>query len=315
VWSEFALSLPFPWEAQRLLRGFKVIGYFPFDEVPYLGQSAELRMGWRCASIAFRLLFKESVDRTRAVQKSHGDFVLPVDKQIDHEVRTELARNYLDDGIISEEGEPVSSRSGRTWIIDPLDATTAYMLGINRRFPSFMIALSVERRIVMSLIHIPFDFTTFVAMAGHGAFIHTDEKIIQAPKRREVKLSEAWVECNRYSDVQYETPWFASLGKTLRSPNGAALVTSQVPHSSASCWMAAAACWTDGQPNAVVHDNSAIKVKQDLWDLAAPTLFVREAGGVVLNSAGQHLDPFSPEPAIFSSSEKLALEIVAAGKG
>jgi myo-inositol-1(or 4)-monophosphatase len=278
---------------------------FPFSSTAALRNSEDCQFAWKCAAIAGKILQENFFLQNEVEQKGHGDFVLSVDKAIDREVRGLIARQYPNDGILSEESAALRGRSGRTWIVDPLDATTAYMLKSDLCAPSFMIALAIDERVILGLVYCPLVNTVFLARAGVGAYVSAEPI---GPRRLEVNrqpvLQKAWVECNRYSDVRFESSWFRELSVKLRSPGGAPVVTSQVPHSSVSCWM----CLS--KPDAVIHDNNSLNIKQNVWDLAAPSIFVEEAGGVVLNAVGDRLNPFHPEPAIFAASRELGFELV-----
>lgn len=57
------------------------------------------------------------------------DPVTVADRAVEQAIRTELARLRPDDGITGEEFPPVPSRSGLTWVIDPIDGTRAFLSG------------------------------------------------------------------------------------------------------------------------------------------------------------------------------------------
>ncbi len=57
------------------------------------------------------------------------DLVSEADTAAEEAIRALLAVHAADDGIVGEEGEDVSSRSGRWWVIDPLDGTTNFVFG------------------------------------------------------------------------------------------------------------------------------------------------------------------------------------------
>ena len=44
-------------------------------------------------------------------------------------IRDVLRERAPDDGIVGEEGDDVPSRSGRRWIVDPLDGTVNFLFG------------------------------------------------------------------------------------------------------------------------------------------------------------------------------------------
>ena len=111
---------------------------------------------------------------------------------------------------------------------------------------------------------------------------------------------------NQYGNAKFETPFFASLRTTLRSPQGAQIVTCSFPNAG----VAMRILEQDTGLCAAVHDNGDSHLKQGPWDIAANQIIFEEAGGVFLNPNGQPTSPFIAEPIIVAPTEKLALEII-----
>lgn len=61
--------------------------------------------------------------------KGHLDLVTIADREVERFIAGELSRAYPDDGIFGEEGSAVDSKSGRTWVIDPIDGTFNFVRG------------------------------------------------------------------------------------------------------------------------------------------------------------------------------------------
>ena len=64
--------------------------------------------------------------------KSKGaqDLVSNADLEVEIYVRGQIAKQFPDDGIVGEEHENVASKSGWTWVIDPIDGTANFVRGI-----------------------------------------------------------------------------------------------------------------------------------------------------------------------------------------
>ncbi len=58
------------------------------------------------------------------------DPVTGADRDGELAIRAVLKAHRPEDGIEGEEFGPVASRSGRTWVLDPIDGTRAFMLGV-----------------------------------------------------------------------------------------------------------------------------------------------------------------------------------------
>ena len=57
------------------------------------------------------------------------DPVTNVDRSLELYIRQEIAKKFPNDGIIGEEFKIKKSKSGFTWIIDPIDGTKSFIVG------------------------------------------------------------------------------------------------------------------------------------------------------------------------------------------
>ena len=70
-------------------------------------------------------------DGTPAYLKADRSAVTEIDLAADRLVTDEIHRNFPTDGLLSEELQPVhKSGYSATWVVDPLDGTTNYSLGL-----------------------------------------------------------------------------------------------------------------------------------------------------------------------------------------
>ena len=79
-------------------------------------------------------------------------------------LRAILAARRPDDGIFGEEGDRVESRTGLTWVLDPIDGTRAYISGL----PVWgtLIALDDGTRGRIGVVDQPFNGERFLGIAG-----------------------------------------------------------------------------------------------------------------------------------------------------
>ncbi len=68
------------------------------------------------------------------------DPVSEADVAAEQAIRAVLAARVPDDGIVGEEGDDVLGRTGRRWIVDPLDGTVNYLYGI----PQWCVSVACE---------------------------------------------------------------------------------------------------------------------------------------------------------------------------
>ncbi|MDO4724365.1 MAG: inositol monophosphatase family protein [Comamonadaceae bacterium] len=209
------------------------------------------------------------VEAVRVSQKQINDFVTEVDTAAEEAIVQTLLGAYPKHGILAEEsgqrhGNP---HAEHVWIIDPLDGTTNFIHG----FPVYCvsIALAVKGRIEQAVVYDPSRNDLFTATLGRGAFLN--DRRIRVSKR--TQLHDCLI-CTgfpfRKGDdwAQYLQIFTELTQKTagLRRPGAAALDLAYV-----------AAGFSDGFFEAGLN----------IWDVAAGSLLVTEAGGLVGNFTGE----------------------------
>ena len=92
-----------------------------------------LAVAEEAARAAGALLLERFADRSalRISSKSTAtDLVSDADHAAEKCIRAILRERVPDDGVVGEEGDDVATRSGRMWIVDPLDGTVNFLFGI-----------------------------------------------------------------------------------------------------------------------------------------------------------------------------------------
>jgi myo-inositol-1(or 4)-monophosphatase len=209
------------------------------------------------------------VEAVRISQKQVNDFVTEVDHASEDVIINTLLTAYPDHGIWAEESGKTHGKkdADSVWIIDPLDGTTNFIHG----FPVYCvsIALAVKGKVEQAVIYDPSRNDLFTATKGRGAYMN--ERRIRVSKRidlRQCLISTGFPfrpgdNFNNYlrmmSDVMQRTAG-------LRRPGAAALDLAYV-----------AAGFTDG----------FFETGLSAWDVAAGSLLVTEAGGLIGNFTGE----------------------------
>ncbi|MFN4351037.1 MAG: inositol monophosphatase family protein [Hylemonella sp.] len=209
------------------------------------------------------------VEAVRVSQKQVNDFVTEVDHASEEAIIETLLTAYPGHAIWGEEtGRTRGAQdSDHVWIIDPLDGTTNFIHG----FPVYCvsIALAVRGKVEQAVIYDPSRNDLFTATKGRGAYMN--ERRIRVSKR--TQLSQCLISTGfpfrqgdnfpaylaMMSDVMQRTAG-------LRRPGAAALDLAYV-----------AAGFTDG----------FFETGLSPWDVAAGSLLVTEAGGLVGNFTGE----------------------------
>jgi histidinol-phosphatase len=101
-------------------------------------------------------------------RKGDGTPVTAADRAAERHVREALGAEFPDDGILGEEEGPVAGRSGRRWVLDPIDGTKAFTCGVP--LYSTLLALEDEHGIAVGVIHLPALGETVWAGRGLGCW-------------------------------------------------------------------------------------------------------------------------------------------------
>jgi len=122
-----------------------------------------------------RALLKESdaivlrcLHRARASRKSDGSEVTPADRGAERLLRRGLTRLWPADAVLGEEYGGALNRRDRCWLIDPIDGTSSYVIGM----PMFgsLLSLLIDGEPVFGCIHLPALRETTFAASGLGCW-------------------------------------------------------------------------------------------------------------------------------------------------
>lgn len=112
-----------------------------------------------------------------AADKGKGAFdpVTEADRAAERAMRAALHRLRPEDGILGEEEADLASRSGLTWVLDPIDGTRGFLTGT----PTWgtLIALRDTRRVILGLIDQPFTGERFWGAGGRAWLEHRGTRI------------------------------------------------------------------------------------------------------------------------------------------
>jgi len=114
-----------------------------------------------------------------AERKPDNSPVTEADRECERLIARILTDAFPNDGLLGEEGARADSRSGRRWIVDPIDGTRDYVRG-NPLWAN-LIALEEGDTVVAGVVNLPVLGFTYTAARGGGAFrngssIHASSK-------------------------------------------------------------------------------------------------------------------------------------------
>ena len=212
---------------------------------------------------------EHDIESVRVTKQQTNDFVTEVDQAAEKAIIETLLTAYPQHGILAEESgqQHGNADSDFVWIIDPLDGTTNFIHG----FPVYCvsIALSVRGKIEQAVVYDPSRNDLFTATRGRGAFMN--DRRIRVSKR--IRMADCLLttgfpfrEGQNYEQFMQLFIEMMRCTAGLRRPGSAALDLAYV-----------AAGFSDG----------FFETGLQPWDVAAGSLLVQEAGGLIGNFTGE----------------------------
>jgi myo-inositol-1(or 4)-monophosphatase len=230
-----------------------------------------LNIAIKAARAAGAIINRASLDieRLTVTAKSHNDFVTEVDKAAEDVIIATLLEAYPGHGILAEESgrEHGAKDSDFVWVIDPLDGTTNFIHG----FPVYAVSIALTWRgqVQQAVVYDPSRNDLFYASKGKGAYLN--DRRIRVSKR--TRMLETLIgtgfpfrkgdNFQRYMKM-FEEVMVQCAG--MRRPGAASLDL---------CYVAAG--YLDG----------FFETGLSPWDVAAGSLIITEAGGLVGNFTGE----------------------------
>ena len=231
----------------------------------------KLNIAVKAARTAGTIINRASLDLDllQVTAKSTNDFVTEVDHAAEAAIIETILTAYPGHAILGEETgrQHGAKHSDYLWIIDPLDGTTNFIHG----FPVYCvsIALAFRGKIEQGVVYDPTRNDLFMASKGRGAFLN--DKRLRVSKR--TRLGDALIGTGfpfrKGDNFQRYLKMFEAVAPHcagLRRPGSAALDL---------CYVAAG--WYDG----------FFETGLNPWDVAAGSLMITEAGGLIGNFTGE----------------------------
>ncbi len=221
---------------------------------------------------------------TAAARKADASVVTEADLAADRWITSQIQTRFPKDRIISEElHSSLESQGEATWIVDPLDGTTNYSLGLP--FWGVSIARVSEAKITAGALYFPSIGELYHAGPGKGAYLN-GMKIRVKPYHPDQPA--AFFSCCTRAHRKYRV---------------------NIPFKTRILGSAAYSLCTVARGSALL----AFEATPKIWDIAAGWLLVQEAGGLVETMAGRAPIPLVIEedyskmnfPTLAAASEKM----------
>lgn len=222
--------------------------------------------------------------------KGDIDLVTEVDLRSEDFLVTEIQTKFPGHHVITEERGVIQGQGSQVWYIDPLDGTVNYAHGV----PIFSVSIAYAEngQVIMGGVYDPMQDEYFYGERGHGAWLNGRSLAVsQATKLDQSLLVTGFpydVHTNPVNNLDHYVD-FALRSRGVRRLGSAAIDLAYV-----------AAGRFDGFWEISIYN----------WDIAAGSLLVEEAGGIVTDSRGGP-DFISSSPSILASNSGIYDQMLA----
>ncbi len=198
--------------------------------------------------------------------KGQADFVTEVDRQAERTIVETLLAATPDAVVMGEELSPSAAPASLVWVVDPLDGTTNYL----HQYPAYAVSLAamVEGALAVGIVIDVARQVVYHATAGGGAWCGERRLRVSDITDRERALIG--------TGFPFKVP--SLLPRYLRQLTSVLRATSGVRRAGSAA--------LDLVDVAMGRFDGFWELWLAPWDVAAGTLMVREAGGLVTDETG-----------------------------
>ncbi|GCB69914.1 inositol monophosphatase 1-like [Scyliorhinus torazame] len=218
-------------------------------------------------------------EQTVQIKSSPADLVTETDQNVEKMIISTLKEKFPSHSFIGEEsvadGAPSILTDNPTWIIDPIDGTTNFV----HRFPfvAVSIGFTVNKQSEVGIVYSCVEDKMYTARRGHGAFCNGKQLKVSGQEDISKALIVTELGSNRTPEIMKTV--LSNMEKLISIPS----------HGIRALGTAAVNMCTVATGGADAYYEMGIHC----WDMAAATLIVTEAGGVVLDISGGPFDLMS----------------------
>ncbi len=225
------------------------------------------------------IFLKDNVGNIHTIERKGGqerNIVTEIDKRSEEIIIETIKKHFPQHDILGEEsGSKHSADSDYRWVIDPLDGTTNFTHGL----PVFCVSIGVEQsgQVIIGVIYDPNLDEMFVAEKGKGAFLNGKKIGVSGVNELIQSLLVTGFPYNIAENPNLAIERFVSFllhAQAVRRMGSAAIDLAYV-----------AAGRYDG----------FWEVALNPWDVAAGSLILQEAGGLITDFSGSGFSIYSKE--------------------
>jgi len=214
-------------------------------------------------------------------KKNGFDPVTNIDRALELFLRKEITKKFPKDGIIGEEFKRRKTKSGFSWIIDPIDGTRSFIIGSPTW--SNLISINYNNEPTLGLVNFPMLKKYYITGADNNSYLVENNKfkrlkVIKSKSLNNSKIAGAffgWLSLDEQKKI-------SKLTRLMRYPCSDALSYCQL---------------CEGKLNVVLQCYNKI------WDIHPMIPLIKNAGGYITTWKGK--DPRVGGSIVASSSMKI----------
>jgi myo-inositol-1(or 4)-monophosphatase len=204
------------------------------------------------------------------LKENQSSIVTEMDVAAERKIEHIISTKYPNHSIVGEETGAVMTGSEFTWVIDPIDGTSNYAAGIP--WISTLLGVLQHDRPYAAGAYLPYYDLMYYAELGKGATCNG--KTIQVTREHSLKnvlFSYATDFSDNREKTKYETDILSEVIQNVRNIRATNCLVD-------FCYVA------DGKLGGNINHSTKI------WDIVAPYLIIKEAGGTMTELDGQDIE-------------------------
>ncbi len=197
--------------------------------------------------------------KNKSKNKNKFDPVTNIDRAFELYLRKEISKSFPKDGITGEEFKKKESKSGFSWILDPIDGTRSFVIGSPTW--SNLISINYNSNPILGLVNFPMLKKYYITGINNTSYLVENKKfkklhVSKNSSFKKIKIAGSffgWLSLTKQLKI-------IKLVKLIRFPCSDALSYCQL---------------CEGKLNAVIQCSNKI------WDIHPMIPLIKNAGGVI----------------------------------
>ena len=224
--------------------------------------------------------------KNKSKKRNGFDPVTNIDKALELFLRKEINKKFPKDGIVGEEFKVKKTKSGFSWILDPIDGTRSFIIGSPTW--SNLISINYNNEPTLGLVNFPMLKKYYITGANKSSYLVENNKFKKLKVVNSTTLNNSKIAGNFFGWLTLkEQKKISKLTRLMRYPCSDALSYCQL---------------CEGKLNVVLQCYNKI------WDIHPMIPLIKNAGGYINTWSGK--DPKIAGSIVASSSRELQKKIL-----